>query len=446
MAKFPLTVVIFALTIAVNLQAQDAEQLKDNWHHFRGPTGNGISETATPPTEWSSQKNVKWKVAIPGSGTGSPVIWDDKIFVITAIPTGSDGAAEEQPRDQSPRGRRGGRRQRPAPKPHQFVVMCFDRESGEQNWKQVAVETTPHSSHHQDHGYASSSPVTDGEHLYVSFGSQGIYCYDFDGRLVWKRTDLGRMTTRGGFGEGSSLAIYGNVLILPWDHEGQSRLEVIDKTNGETKWKVDRDEPSAWCSPRVVVVNSRPQVVHGGQNYMRGYDLENGDELWRASGLSQRPVATPVVFNDIAYFASSRQGSAMRAVKLGGSGDVTSDGIAWQINKNTPDCPSLLLSDDRLYFLSSNRGILSCANAQEGSLMFGPERLGSIQGVYSSPVAADGKVYITGRGGKTVVIKDSNEFEVIEENDIGEPVDATIALAGNQLFIRGQKHLFCIEQ
>ena len=448
------------------LTGQDIESAESFWHHFRGPTLNGDSPTATPPVEWSDTKNVAWKVEIPGSGTGSPIVWGNLVFVVTAVPVESQNSGRpaerltnEQLRDRFDVDRNGRlsdeernaareflqEQRRRSIRPQQFMVMCFNRQDGSRVWAKTAVEAKPHDGHHQDHGYASASPVTDGERLYVSFGSQGIFCYDLDGQLVWKRTDLGKMKTRGGFGEGSSLGLHGDYLILPWDHEGPSRIEVINKHTGETKWKTDRDEPSNWVTPRVVTVNSRPQIIQAGENFTRGYDLETGEEVWKASGLSTRPVASPTVRNNVAYFASSRGGAALNAYYLDRRGDISDDGFAWKNSQFAPDCPSLLLSENRLFVLSGNNGILSCLNADDGAAFYSKQRLRRIEGVYSSPVSADGRVYITGRNGKTLVIKDSNEFQVLANNDIGEPVDATLALVDNQIFIRGKQHLFCIE-
>jgi len=451
--------------LGVNLFAQDNSLVQENWHQFRGPVGNGVSDSAKPPIEWNAEKNIAWKTEIPGSGSGSPIVWGDRVFVVTAVPveTGeetkpSERLSRDQIRekfDEDQDGQLSGsersaaiefmqEQRRRSIKPQQFVVYCFDRKDGARLWKQIAVEQKPFDSHHDDHGYASASPVTDGEHLFVSFGSYGIYCYDMDGQLIWKRTDLGEMKTRAGFGEGSSLALYGDKLILPWDHEGQSRIEVIDKANGKTVWKKARDEPSNWLTPRVVVVNSRPMVIHGGENFTRGYDLETGDEIWKAAGLTSRPVASSVVKGQIAVFASARRGPAMAAFHLDRTGEVSEK--AWMINRQTPDCPSLALSENRLYFLSGNQALISCANFDSGELFFGPNRLSGLSGIYSSPVVADGKVFVTGRNGKTVVLQDGSDFKVLQSNDIGEPVDATLALAGDQIFIRGNKHLFCVQE
>ena len=193
----------------------------DNWAHWRGPTGNGTATEGNPPTTWSDTKNVKWKVPIPGRGSGSPVVWEDRVFVVTAV-NANPSAAAAAPAARSPQRRnrfqRGGS-SGPLPKLN-FQVMCFDRASGKQLWQQTAVTATPHQETHSTNGFSSASPCTDGRHVYAHFGSRGLYCYTMDGQLKWKRDDFGKMTTRNGFGEGSSPTIEGDMIILPWDHEG----------------------------------------------------------------------------------------------------------------------------------------------------------------------------------------------------------------------------------
>lgn len=438
--------------------AQDAEA-NLVWPSFRGPTGDGTSTTAKPPTSWSDKENIAWKQKIPGSGSSSPVVVANRVYITAATPVDMGKDAPKRPSQDeiikqfdadgdgqlNRRERRGARvaLQKLMMQKQKFVVLCYDRASGDPVWEKVATEAMPHEAHHPDHGYASASPTTDGKHLYVNFGSYGLYCYDLEGNLKWKRDDLGQMTTRGTFGEGSSVAIHENLVILPWDHEGQSRIEAINCDTGETVWKTMRDEPTAWSTPLVVEIDGRKQVIQAGQNFSRGYDLETGEEIWKASGLSQRPVACPIVFGNVGFFASARGGAVLQAIPLNQKGDVSQNGIAWSVNKQTPDVPSMLLSENRLYFIGGNKGILSSVNAENGESILSPQRL-TVGSVYSSPVAANGNVYVTGREGKTVVIQDTVTFNVVSTNDIGEPVDATLALADEEIFIRGKDHLFCI--
>ncbi len=428
----------------------------DNWGHWRGPTGNGIAENATPPTEWSDSTNVKWKVAIPGKGSGSPVIWDNKVFVVSGISEGGGDAEADRGRnvrDQrqrgpgGQRGRRGGRggRGRGAPPTKtKFVVMCFDRDSGRMLWEKTATEATPHQGTHSTNNFASASPCTDGEHVYAFFGSRGLYCYTMDGTLKWEK-NFGEMETRNSFGEGASPTLAGNKIIVPWDHEGRSSVYALDKTTGKEIWKTERDEPTNWGTPLVVEHDGKQQVVLTGQNKVRSYDLESGKELWSCGGQTQRPCASPCVIDDMVIVGSGFRGAYMGAFDLGSSGDIEgSDKIAWSIKRDTPDVASPILSNGRLYFHKQKTGILSCVDAKTGEPHFGASRISGIQSTYASPVAAGGYVFLTGRSGTTVVIKDAEKLEVVATNSVGETVDATPAPAGNELFIRGEKHLFCI--
>ncbi|MCD0461461.1 outer membrane protein assembly factor BamB family protein [Roseiconus lacunae] len=397
-----------------------------DWRHWRGPTGNGVASKGTPPTSWSLDKNVKWKVAIPGRGSGSPIVVDDRVFVVTAVPTGRGGGSLPE---------------------LSFQLHCFDRNSGQARWNKVAVVATPHQETHSTNGFASASPCSDGEHVYAHFGSRGLYCYTLKGELVWKREDFGRMETRSSFGEGSSPTLAGEKIIVPWDHEGASALYALDKRTGKTIWRTARDEPSCWATPLIIEHDGSRQVIMNGQNAARSYDLETGAELWRCGGQTVRPVASPVADDRYVYIGSGFRGAFMAAFKPGGRGDIEgTDKVVWTVDRDTPDIASPLLSDGRLYFHKGKSGILSCLDANTGKPHYAAERINSIRSTYASPVAAGGHVYLTGRGGTIVVIADSERFEIVSENTLGEGIDATPAPAGDELFIRGEQHLFCISK
>jgi outer membrane protein assembly factor BamB len=411
----------FALLFAIAVPSH-----AEDWSHWRGPDGNSVAPNASPPVAWSSTKNVKWKVAIPGSGSGSPVVYQDRVFVVSGVPTG----------------KRAGR----LPE-LEFVTFCFDRGTGKLIWKQTATVATPHQPTHETNGFASASPCTDGTMVYSHFGSRGLYAYTMDGELVWKRDDFGNMTTRNDFGEGSSPVIAGDKIIVPWDHEASSFLYALDKTTGQTIWKTPRDEPTCWATPLVIPTSAGPQVVMNGQTKARAYDLETGKELWSCGGQTQRPVATPVYRDGIVYVGSGFRGSFLAAFRPDGRGDVEgTDAVVWSVDRDTPDIASLLLSDDRLYFFKAKTGLLSCLNADTGQPYFQTVRLPNISTTYASPVAAGGHVYLTGRSGTTVVIDDAAEFKVVSVNSVGEGVDATPAIADDEIFIRGEQHLFCIAE
>ena len=432
------TILMFLISnVAGALCAQD-------WGHWRGPTGNSVAPNATPPTNWSDTSNVKWKVEIPGKGSGSPIVWGDKVFVVSAV---SKASPQPDTDAQPQRGRGRGRRRGGAPLSEtQFQLFCFEKNSGKEIWKKTAVTATPHQGVHGTNNFASASPCTDGEHIYAFFGSRGLFCYSMDGELQWKKEDFGKMQTRNGFGEGSSPTIAGDKIVVPWDHEGQSAIFTLNKKTGKTIWKTDRDEPTNWSTPLIVNHNGKKQIVMNGQNYARAYDLETGEELWRCSGQTERPCASAVADDGFVYIGSGYRGSFLGAFKLNGEGDIAgSENVAWTVNRDTPDVASPLLSDGRLYFFKARKGILSCFDAKTGKAHYQAQRVTGLREIYASPVAAGGYVFLTDRAGTTVVIKESDDFQIVATNSVGETVDATPAPVGEQLFIRGEKHLFCIE-
>jgi outer membrane protein assembly factor BamB len=406
-----------------------------NWGHWRGDAGNGVSRDATPPTRWSDTENVRWKVPVPGRGSGSPVVWEDRVFVATAVPSadGSRGSGSVRESRDLPRLR--------------FMLFCFERETGDILWQQTAVEATPHQGVHSTNSFASASPCTDGQHVYAHFGSRGLYCYTIDGLLKWKRDDFGQMDTRNSFGEGSSPTLHGDMILVPWDHEGPSHLYALDKSTGQTIWKTERDEPSCWATPLVVEHDGKKQIIMNGQNAARAYDLESGRELWRCGGQTQRPVASAVAGQGLVFVGSGFRGSFLGAFRLDGRGDIEgTDSVVWTIERDTPDIASPLLSSGRLYFYKGKTGLFSCVDAATGRPHYTTARIPGLRNIYASPIAAGGHLYLTGRSGTTVVMEDASELKIVASNSVGETVDATPAPVDDQLFIRGEHHLFCIGQ
>jgi outer membrane protein assembly factor BamB len=490
--------------VAGSVWAQDFERQKlQNWHQFRGPQDTGVAPMGNPPIEWSETKNIKWKVPIPGAGSASPIVWGNRIFVLTAVKTertsesaerttSTGGAAVRQiafapnqllaQRDENRRGDaqrgdaqrgdgqrgergrgqgrggfggqgrggfgggRGGFGITPPTNYHKFVVMCIDRSSGETLWEHTAAEVVPHEGHHDTNTFASGSPYTDGQHVYAFFGSRGLYCYDLNGDLKWEK-DLGDMRTRFSFGEGASPTVYGDTLVITWDHEGDSFIVALDARNGNEKWRQPRDEVSTWATPLVVEAAGRTQVITSGDNAIRSYDLANGELLWECGGLGSNPIATPVVNDGVVICMTGHRDPAGIAVPLDARGDVTdSDKIAWRID-NTPYIASPVLYDDLLYFTKGRDAILSSVEAKTGQVVINQKRLPDLSTLYSSPVAAAGRIYICSREGNTIVLKHGREFEVLATNSLDEQtIDATPAIVGNELILRGQTHLYCIAE
>jgi outer membrane protein assembly factor BamB len=282
----------------------------------------------------------------------------------------------------------------------------------------------------------------------VSFGSHGIYCYTFDGELQWHRR-LGQMRTRHGWGEGASPALlHGRALLVNWDHEGQSFLVALDAATGEVKWQVDREEPTSWSTPLIVPGNDRTQVIVSASNRVRSYDVENGQLIWQCGGLTTNVIASPVATSDAAICMSWYGQASVLALPLDASGDLTdSDRLAWRYDQMAPYCPSPLLLDNRLYFLHANSNVFACLDAANGKPLAPPRRLAKIDGdVYASPVAAGGRIYFVNREGTKGVYQAGPELELLSTNELNEPVDASPAIAGPQMFLRGHKHLFCLQE
>jgi outer membrane protein assembly factor BamB len=431
---------VFLAVVATASAADFSAEYQYQWHQWRGPLANGTAPHADPPVKWSETSHIKWKVAIPGEGSASPIIWGDRVFLLTAIRT--ERTADVLPKlEKEPPG--GYKTERPK-NFYRFDVLCLDRQTGRTRWQRTATEALPHEGRQDSNTYASASPSTDGERLYVSFGSRGIYCYDLQGNLQWKR-DLGQMITRSGWGEGASPTLYADSLVVNWDHEGQCFLTVLDTKTGKSRWKVDRDEITSWATPLVVPRDRGAQIVVNATKRITGYDLASGRTLWQCGGQTVNVIPSPVQFEDTAIVMSGYQGTAAYAIPLGSVGDVTgSDRVAWHYGAGTPYVPSPLLVGDRLYFTKGMTPILTCLNARTGKPLMEAQRLPNLKYLYASPVAAKGRVYFIGREGVALVIKDQPTLEVLAENHLDDGFDASPAIVGRDLFLRGKKHLYCI--
>jgi outer membrane protein assembly factor BamB len=413
-----------------------------NWHQWRGPLACGVAPEGDPPVEWSEQKNVPWKTPLPGDGSSSPIVWRDRVFVTTAVRTNRTVDALP-PLTTEPPG--GYKTERPRDY-YRFTVLCIDRNNGRVLWDRTATEEVPHEGHQPTHGYASASPTTDGKRLYVSFGSRGIFGYDLDGNLLWKR-DLGDMLTRFGWGEGTSPVIHGDSLVVNWDHEGDSALYVLDAPTGATRWKVDRNEVTSWSTPLVVERGSKTQVIVNATRRVTSYDLATGTILWECGGQTVNCIPSPVAAEGIVYCMSGYQGSALYAIPIDSTGDLTdSDKMAWKHRGGTPYVPSPLLVGGLLYFTAGNNPILSCLDARSGKAVIEATRLPKLTSIYASPVYASGRAYFVGRDGATVVLQHGPEYKVLSVNSLADPMDASPAIVGKQMFLRGHGHLYCVAQ
>lgn len=413
---------------------------QQNWAQWRGPLQTGEAPQATPPIEWSATEHVAWKTPIPGRGHSTPIVWGDHVFLTTAIPVG-----EKLPPKLS--GRPGEHDNLPVDSRYKFAVLDIQRSSGKLAWQKVVHEALPIEAGHQTASLASNSSVTDGEHLFAFFGSHGLYCLDYDGNVLWQR-NFGTQHSKHGHGEGCSPTLYGDYLAINWDHEEQSFLVVLDKLTGKDVWRKERREDTSWSSPIIVTHNGRQQLIVCGTNRVRGYELQTGETIWECGGMSSNIVATPVYSEGIVYVGSSYEKRVLMAININGAqGDVTNTPhVLWTRTRGTPYVPSPLLVEKSLYFLTHYQNIITRIDGPTGRDSPGPMRLGSLGNIYASPVSAAGHIYVTDLEGNTMVVTAAEVPRVVSVNALNENVNASLAIAGKQIFIRGVEHLYCIAQ
>ena len=419
---------------------KEPPEVSRSWAQWRGPLGTGVAPHGDPPVAWSELENVRWKTEIPGLGYSTPIVWGDRIFLTTAIPHGKQfkGLPDTAP---------GAHDNLLVTQRHRFVVICVNRKDGSIAWQQEVSEARPHEGGHTTGSLASHSPVTDGTRLFTFFGSRGLYCLDFNGKLIWK-IDLGRMNSKHAHGEASSPALFGQTLVVNWDHEDQSFVVAFDTRDGKERWRINRDEVTSWASPLIVVHKGRPQAVIPGTRRLRGYDLATGKVLWECGGLSHNIIATPVAGHGMVYAGSSYETQNMMAIKLdGATGDITdSDQVAWSTRQRTPYVPSPLLVGRGLYFLRHYQGILTRLDAPTGKEPSGPFRINGISNVYASPVAAAGRIYITDLAGVTMVISSDESPRFLARNVLADGFGASAAIVGKEMFLRGLRNLYCLAE
>jgi outer membrane protein assembly factor BamB len=440
---------------------------------------NGISPNGNPPTEWSETKNVKWKVPLAGEGHATPIVWDNLVFVQSAVPVAKKpeaklnlnfapqlaglqqsppgGGQQPPPNDSRVRARPsggpggqgqpggGGRRGGGAPaSPFQFTLTALDRATGKTVWQKVLREELPHEGHHPTGTFASGSPVTDGETVFSYFGSRGLYALDLKGNVKWQK-DLGKMRSANGFGEGSSPALHGNTLVVNWDHEGEDFIAAFDKNTGKELWKQPREERTTWGTPFILQHDGVTQVIVNASQKVRSYDLATGKEIWSAGPLGGNVIPTPVAGHGMVFSMSGYTSPTLLAIKLGLTGELSgTEAITWSRNRDTPYVSSPLLYGDLLFFTKGTEATLSIFDAKSGKASVEAQRLEGMRGLYASPVGAAGRVYIVGRDGNAMVLKQSNTVEVLASNKLDDAFDASPAIASNQLFLRGKQNLYCI--
>jgi outer membrane protein assembly factor BamB len=436
-------VVIVWLLATASLAAQ-------HWPAFRGANASGVADGSPTPTTWNAATgaNLKWKTPVPGVAVSSPIVWGNRVFISTAVSsdpkagirTGQYGDVE--PVDDA--------------SPHQWRLLALDKQTGRVIWDRLAHQGTPKTKRHPKSSQASPTPVTDGRHVIVSFGSEGLFAYDFDGKLVWKR-DLGVLNS-GWFydpdyewGLGSSPIIWNRLVIVQCDIQKDSFLAAFDVATGTPRWRTPREEIPSWSTPTIFESGGRTELVTQATTFTRGYDPESGKELWRLSGNSEIAIPTPVVAPGVVIVTNGYRGvQPIYAIKPGARGDITLKGeettgasIAWSSKRGGPYIPTPVVYRDQLYVLLNN-GVVAAYDVRSGERKY-QERLGGTGGSFSaSPVAADGKVYFTSEDGDVFVVRAGPAYELLATNAIGEVLMATPAISDGVLFFRGLNHVFAV--
>jgi outer membrane protein assembly factor BamB len=420
-----------------------------NWPSFRGQGAAGIADGQFPPLTWDAAKNVniRWKTPIPGLGHSCPIVWYDRIFVTTAVTR--DGKAVLRI------GQYGDVDSVNEPTEHTWRVYALDKSTGKIVWERTACKGVPKVKRHPKASHANPTPATDGTHIVVSFGSEGLYCYRADGKLLWRKK-LGVLDS-GWFynadyqwGFGSSPIIYEDLAIVQCDVGKDSFLAAYELDSGVEIWRKSRDEIPSWGTPTIVAGPERVELVTNGSKFARGYDPQTGRELWRLGRHSEITVPTPFFGAGLIFITSGyRPVQPIYAIRPGATGDISlkdghskNDAVAWSALKGGPYMPTPIVYGDHLY-VCSNSGILTCYDAKTGKQRY-KERLGDEGSYTASPVAADGRIYFASEEGEVRVVAAGPKFEQLALNPLGEPCMATPAISDGMIFIRTQHHLFGI--
>jgi outer membrane protein assembly factor BamB len=434
---------VLLLVSSLGAQQGSAPALS-TWGHWRGPSQTGVAPGAAP-VRWSDTSNIAWKVEIPGRGHSSPVIWGDRIFVTTAVPTGRPA----EPANAS--GGRGGFRGdggAGAREEHRFEVLALDRASGKVVWRQTAATAVPHEGYHATYGsFASNSPTTDGQRVYASFGSRGLFAYDMNGKLIWQRDFNIRMRMFQEFGEGVGPVLDEGRLIVLFDHEGDGFLATLDAATGREVWRTPRTDGTNWAAPFVVRHAGRKQIVVNSPRKVRGYDYESGKQIWETAGLGLNTIPRAVQHGDTVLVMSGFINPALLAIRLGREGDLAgTDAIKWTANRGLAYTTSPVLHEGKLYFLTDN-GMVSAIDADTGKPIYQQIRLPKPSAIKASPVAAGGMLYFPTEDGDVVVARVGPTLDVVATNTLTEQsFVASPAVAGGDIFLRSRTHLFRIHE
>ncbi len=395
-----------------------------DWRLFRGPTGQGVSDEKNLPTEWSATQNIVWKLKLPGAGASSPVILGDRVFLTAysgyALDTKTPGNQKDLKRH----------------------LLCIDRVKGTIVWSKEFEPVLPEHNYSGEgayHGYAANTPITDGEKLYVFFGKSGVYCFDLDGKEIW-RTLVGKGTN--GWGSGASLMLFKDKLIVNASIESNS-LIALKKTDGAELWKTPK-VGSAWGTPVVVTTPAKePELVLSMSGRVAGFDPETGKELWSAAGHGGYVCPSVVTHSDTVYAIGG--GGTSLAIKSGGRGDVTKTNTLWRMKKGS-NASSPIYHDGQIYWSSEGGGVIHRQDAVTG--MSTEKRVKPDAGrVWASPILADGKLYFVSQFAGIFVVSADAKLDIVSHNTFADDkarANASLAISNGQLFFRNDQYLYCI--
>jgi outer membrane protein assembly factor BamB len=420
-----------------------------NWPSFRGPDGTGVADGQNPPVAWNGKTgaSVRWKTAIAGLGHSCPVVWGDKVFLTTAISSG-------QPDAQVRVGNYGDVESVNDTSKHTWQVLCLDRDSGEVVWTRTAHEGVPKIKRHLKGSQANCTPATDGRHVVACFGSEGLYCYDFAGKLLWQR-DLSTLDSsftldrEFEWGFANSPVLHDGRCILQCDLSRDSFIAAFSLEDGSKLWSTPRDEIPSWSSPVIWRNAVRPEVVTNAAQYARGYDPDTGVELWRLAKKSEATIPAPVIGKGLVYICSgNRPIQPIFAIRPGAAGDISLSGeetknryVAWSRMRGGPYMQTPIAYGEYLY-TCSNAGVLTCYEAATGREVY-KERIGG-SSYTASPVGSDGRLYFTSEQGQVRVVKAGPKFELLAVNELGDYCLATPAISNGTFFIRSQHFLWAM--
>jgi outer membrane protein assembly factor BamB len=418
-----------------------------NWPSFRGPNASGVADGTKPPTTWDAEKsqNLLWKTAIPGLSHASPIVWGNQIFVITAISTDAKAGfvAKDRGIDLANDDAK-----------HTWMIYALDKRNGKVLWSNKAYEGVPRAKRHVKATQANSTPVTDGRYVVALFGSEGLACYDTNGKLLWKQ-DLGVLNPglwddkESSWGHSSSPIIYRDLVIVQADGHQQSFIAAFNLQDGKQAWRVERNEITSWTTPTIYNGRNRVELIANGGRYIRGYDPLTGKELWRFSdNNTEVKMQAPLVADDLIYITGGYPpGRAMYVFRPGAAGDISLKSgedknafLAWATTKGSPYTPTPIIYGDLFYVLADN-GVLSAYVAKTGELVY-QQRLPS--SFSASPIAADGKLYLSSEDGDVFVVKAGRQYELLARNTMGQPLMATPALSDGMLIVRGQNAIYAL--